>query len=119
MSIEVTLKPRTARSKLSRRDPAPKSSALPPAGNVANTFEKVDHRYSMPRVLHPSILETSATRSNVLVSVIGLATNCFHKLFPQELSQEEAASHHFCKRLDFRRTQPNLTEAREPLRSLG
>src|SRR5436305_8288428 len=71
MSIEVTLKPRTARSKLSRRDPAPKSSALPPAGNVAITFEKVDHRYSMPRVLHPSILETSSTRSNVLVSVIG------------------------------------------------
>src|SRR5712664_2555110 len=77
MSTDVTLKPRTARSKLSRKDPAPKSSALLPTGNVAITFEKVDHRYSMPRVLHPSILETSSTRSNVLVRFIGLATNSF------------------------------------------
>src|SRR5438552_1716486 len=32
MSIEVTLKPRTARSKLSRKDPAPKSSTALPTG---------------------------------------------------------------------------------------
>src|SRR6266702_4691652 len=79
MSIDVTLKPRTARSKLSRSDPAPKSSALLPTGIEAITFEKVDHRYSTPRVLHPSILETSSTRSNVLARFMGLATNCSHK----------------------------------------
>src|SRR5437868_298131 len=114
MSIEVTLKPRTARSKLSRRDPAPKSSALPPAGNVAITFEKVDHRYSIPRVLHPSILETSATRSNVLVRFIGLATNCFHKLAPQEPKPRKSSFSPFLQATVFRRTQQNLTEAREP-----
>ena len=56
---------------------------------MAISFEKIDHRYSMPRVLHPSILETSSKRSNVFVSVIEVppsvltAANSERAAFPQ------------------------------------